>query len=1085
MRKVADYEISRTKALPPDGGWVRASLYTGVLAAYRATGEVRYLDAALKWADAEAKWAPWGTDQRFADNLCCGQVFTELYEIRRDPLMLSAYRAAIDNMMASPRQGREDWWWCDALYMAPPGIARLGAITGDRKYFAFLNEMFWDSTDFLFNKGEGLYYRDKNYFSSKTRNGKPVFWSRGNGWVMGGTVRVLQYLPADDPGRPRFVQLHQQMARALARCQGEDGLWRPNLGDADEYPIPETSGTAFDCYAIAWGINNGLLDRENYLPVARRAWRGLVACVGPEGRLGYVQPVGGAPGPVTPGGTQEYAVGAFLLAGSEMARLDAMKFDMGAAGAENGYIPVQTEVWTPARGYGWLDPGDLVLRDRKAPDLLRRDYLFGHKPATFRVNVAPGPYRVTLISGDMDYGDHETQARVNGVQLPILHPRQSHFATLTTAIKVTGDRLDIAFSSPRENWVINAITIEPAAGPEAPRVTDQSFAAKAADPWINVAKTPDAIAPYLKRFRTQLAAKPAFRPTGLGRKDYLKLIAGNVDFFRKHQNKDGAIIDPYRRVEFQYSTPCFALAAATLVVYGGRKDLLEPAAKAMDWATLTLSQGRAATHHEDFFSEQIGHAMPLFRPLVSKARYAKWQAQIAGFDPYKVYRAGIGGNNWNVVALSGEWLFHRLGLRPDTKYIAESLTAQGKSFSSSFGLYLEGPMAYDHFPRLWAADMVSHGYNGVHARDLAEMLRRGAITSLFMQSPTGELPAGGRSAHHQWNEAEQACTYEIYAARALKDGDKQMAGVFKRAAHLALASMKRWMRPSGEMQIVKNWVNPSAQHGYEGYSSHSQYNLLPMAMLSIVYLHSGETEAVKEQPAPADLGGFVLQIDPALHKVFANASGMYVEVDTNADSHYEPTGLLRIHKSGFNPQLGPSQTLSTAQVYLPKGPSVNAAVGVAWKDVNGGWRSLAEYTNNSLSRMSLLGVEESPKSVAFQLLDQGYFSGPVFISEKYTITPDSVLLRTETPDYAGPLRYVWPVLADDGKSKSSISVKNGAVSVTLRGETQTYTPVGASAISVGKTLYPFRNGWARVVTAEYPRGGAISLRIAPKARRSR
>src|SRR5206468_4030585 len=102
-------------------------------------------------------------------------------------------------------------------------------------------------------------------------------------------------------------------------------------------------------------------------------------------------------------------------------------------------------------------------------------------------------------------------------------------------------------------------------------------------------------------------------------------------------------------------------------------------------------------------------------------------------------------------------------------------------FSSPWGLYLEGPMAYDHFPRLWAADMVAHGYEGKYAKDLQELLRRGSLTSLFMQSPNGELPTGGRSAQHQWNEAEQCVTYEIYGAKALADGDKELAAVFKRA----------------------------------------------------------------------------------------------------------------------------------------------------------------------------------------------------------------------------------------------------------------------------------------------------------------
>ena len=214
-----------------------------------------------------------------------------------------------------------DWWWCDALFMAPPVLARLYAVSGDREYLDFLDRMWWDTTDFLFDSTEGLYYRDKSYIGKPNANGRKVFWSRGNGWVMGGTVRVLQYLPKNHPARARYVQLLKTMAASVARVQGEDGLWRPSLLDPTEAPVPETSGTGFFCYALAWGVNNGVLERKTYLPVIRKAWRGLVSHVREDGKLGRVQQIGAAPAKVAAEDNQEYGSGAFLLAGSEMLKL--------------------------------------------------------------------------------------------------------------------------------------------------------------------------------------------------------------------------------------------------------------------------------------------------------------------------------------------------------------------------------------------------------------------------------------------------------------------------------------------------------------------------------------------------------------------------------------------------------------------------------------------------------------------------------------------------------------------------------------------------------------------------------------------
>ena len=96
---------------------------------------------------------------------------------------------------------------------------------------------------------------------------------------------------------------------------------RANLDDPDQHPNPETSGSAFFCYAFAWGINNGLLDRDKFLPVTMKAWEGLVRRVHPDGKLGFVQPVGASPKPATSDMTHEYAMGLFLLAGEEMAKL--------------------------------------------------------------------------------------------------------------------------------------------------------------------------------------------------------------------------------------------------------------------------------------------------------------------------------------------------------------------------------------------------------------------------------------------------------------------------------------------------------------------------------------------------------------------------------------------------------------------------------------------------------------------------------------------------------------------------------------------------------------------------------------------
>lgn len=147
---------------------------------------------------------------------------------------------------------------------------------------------------------------------------RKLFWSRGNGWVMGGLVRMLQVMDKRDPKRSIYAKLFSDMAAKLVTLQKADGYWPASLLDNDPASPPESSGTAFFTYAFAWGVDNGLLDRNAYEPAAVRGWHALQHAVQSDGMLGWVQQVGDRPDSVSATETQFYGSGAFLLAGTAM-----------------------------------------------------------------------------------------------------------------------------------------------------------------------------------------------------------------------------------------------------------------------------------------------------------------------------------------------------------------------------------------------------------------------------------------------------------------------------------------------------------------------------------------------------------------------------------------------------------------------------------------------------------------------------------------------------------------------------------------------------------------------------------------------
>ncbi len=325
MRKVADWQLARSQPYF-DRIWTWSVLYSGFMAASDSLGDPKYRDA----MEAMGKKFDWQLRSHLpdADDQSIGQTYLELYLLRKDPAMMNPTRAELDALLAAPRVSKKagktiPWWWCDALFMAPPVWARMYAATGDTKYISYLDEEWAKTSNLLYDKQEHLFARDADYLTRTESNGKKMFWGRGNGWVMGGLVRTLEFLPKDDLARAGYITQLQEMASRVASLQGQDGLWRSGLLDQSNYSEPEMSGSALFTYALAWGVNHGMLDAHVYRPVVAKAWAGMLKHVYADGRLGCIQQTGAEPAPFKPSASYTYGVGAFLLAGSEVQQIDA------------------------------------------------------------------------------------------------------------------------------------------------------------------------------------------------------------------------------------------------------------------------------------------------------------------------------------------------------------------------------------------------------------------------------------------------------------------------------------------------------------------------------------------------------------------------------------------------------------------------------------------------------------------------------------------------------------------------------------------------------------------------------------------
>src|SRR5580698_1910965 len=324
MHKVDDWQTAHPVMPVDDHNWERGTWYTGVMEAWKATGDARFLNQALDWGKLN-NWQV-GTEKPGANRLFCAETWAELSLAKHDPQMIAPTEKWLATAAPNSPGGAARWYldsgrpYVDSLYGAAV-FPMLTKATHNRQYLATMHAFTRDIVTELWDQDAGLFYRDPSYIGKRTERGKKVLWSRGNGWAFAGLARILEYLPKNDPERAKYLALYRRMAEALAARQSADGFWRANLDDPDDIPNPESSGTAFFCFGYAWGIRHHLLDRHKYLPVVEKSYAALAAAVSPEGMVQWGQQVDAQPHPTARTSTHEYVTGAFLLASGEVFRL--------------------------------------------------------------------------------------------------------------------------------------------------------------------------------------------------------------------------------------------------------------------------------------------------------------------------------------------------------------------------------------------------------------------------------------------------------------------------------------------------------------------------------------------------------------------------------------------------------------------------------------------------------------------------------------------------------------------------------------------------------------------------------------------
>ena len=331
--------------------WATACYFMGCLDAYEETGEKRYLDAAVRWGE-EHDWRAcvegnldyardvlvnhftvegrldWKFDDIadylniHADHLTCGGTFLKLKKYVPEKANIDSIKRIMDFMINDPHV--DYWWWVDTIHMALCIMHKVTEVTGDERYADKAHALYMDTKSRLglYDTEEHLWHRDWRYLPENglTKNGKKIFWSRGNGWAYAGLIQTMEQIGREHRHYAEYEKTFLEMTDALMKCRGKDGFWRASLHDADEFPMIETSGTLLFLSSILKAVRLGVLD-ESYLAVFEESFDAMNEhAVFEDGTIGWVQGVAGSPGETLREGTRDYAVGYYLMTCCECLR---------------------------------------------------------------------------------------------------------------------------------------------------------------------------------------------------------------------------------------------------------------------------------------------------------------------------------------------------------------------------------------------------------------------------------------------------------------------------------------------------------------------------------------------------------------------------------------------------------------------------------------------------------------------------------------------------------------------------------------------------------------------------------------------
>ena len=543
------------------------------------------------------------------------------------------------------------------------------------------------------------------------------------------------------------------------------------------------------------------------------------------------------------------------------------------------------------------------------------------------------------------------------------------------------------------------------------------------------------------------------------KEQYLDIMEKALAAYTQERIRD--YIDEVRRDGLsEHGFPRLAVNIGILIACGRRKELLDTFTEMMDICCDEIPKHKTQS---DFSVREVCCCLMLLekKRIVSDELLRKWKAKMTSFDPWRLYTVVAKSpdtpiGNWAMFAAVSEFVRGVYCGVDTTEFVDWQISSQLLSLDCN-GMYqddppVKNPMVYDLVPRQLMAFLLMFGYKGKFAERIENALDSAAELTLKMQSVTGEIPYGGRSNQFLNNEPMLTAYCELEAARYARRDDIRRAGEFKAAAALAAERTLGYLNRK-PISHIKNRYNISTRIGCEDYGYFNKYMITVASNIYMGYLFADDS--VIPAVSPAERGGYAISTSDRFHKTFLNAGGYFIELDTNADLHYDANGLGRVHKKGCSSVVCLSVPFPSCPNYTLERENPGAMSICCYAESGGkillGSEEYAEYELLDSS------ADENTASAVFSCK----LSDGITIRQEYRLSENGLDISLSGAENIG---FMLPVFDFDGEENTAVAVSEKSVLAEYDGSVCVYSFDGR--LSPDYKYYCNRNGRYRVYSVE-------------------